>query len=94
LRRDLKDSIVNQLSPSDADLGKHSQSNDVDRSVALNLEKQLELMRKVRRFSFKFFSARRLIRKRLILIQEKSFNLILKLLIALSKLALPRYQIF
>jgi len=47
LRRDLKDSIANQLSPSGADLGKFLQTNDVDRSVTQNLEKQLELMRKV-----------------------------------------------
>ena len=43
----MKDSIANQLSPSEVDLGKHMQTNDVDRNVAHNLEKQLELMRKV-----------------------------------------------
>ena len=49
LRRDLRDSIANQLSPLEADLGRDFllKPNDIYRNVSHNLEKQLELMRKV-----------------------------------------------
>ncbi len=49
MRRDLKDALSNQLSPNDKDLDpKFITSNLFDKNVVENLEKQLDLMKKVK----------------------------------------------
>lgn len=48
MRRDLKDALSNQLSPDDKDLDiGFKTANLFDKNVVENLEKQLDLMKKV-----------------------------------------------
>ena len=57
MRRDLKDALANQLSPSDKDLNTSFKvSSQYDKNVVENLERQLELMKKAWLKHFNLFA--------------------------------------
>ncbi len=56
MRRDLKDALSNQLSPSDKDLDTGLKTTSLfDQNVVENLEKQLDLMKKVKKVSSNYY---------------------------------------